>query len=140
MSMRNCEIKLPIHNVCWFHHNAASLCIGQLFLPKCFINYLSWQEAKLVTHSFMLLFVLGFGCQKKVKFTAKDVDSSTSCRLEVSPLPLERKEVTTCEFCYLIPSFSLEMHIVLIIHRFEMLLLYIFSSLLELNYLKFMFN
>ncbi|KAI9085807.1 hypothetical protein K1719_032221 [Acacia pycnantha] len=37
-----------------------------------------------------------FSCQKKVKFTAKDADASTTCRLEVSPIPLGRKEDTTC--------------------------------------------
>ncbi|KAK4281367.1 hypothetical protein QN277_012871 [Acacia crassicarpa] len=37
-----------------------------------------------------------FSCQKKVKFTAQDADASTTCRLEVSPIPLGRKEDTTC--------------------------------------------
>ncbi|XP_028778898.1 uncharacterized protein LOC114735370 [Neltuma alba] len=36
-----------------------------------------------------------FGCQKKVKFTAKDADTSTTCRIETSPMPVGRKEDTT---------------------------------------------
>lgn len=88
----------------------------------------------------MFLLLLGFGCQKKVKFTAKNLDSSTGCRLEASPIPLERREVKICEFCYLILRFSNEMQIVLVIHRFKMLLHYIFLWLLELNCLEFVFN
>ncbi|KAF7818498.1 hypothetical protein G2W53_023953 [Senna tora] len=37
----------------------------------------------------------GFGCQKRVKFTVKDVDSSKSSSLKASPIPLESKEVLT---------------------------------------------